>query len=110
VETLSERTPVLDEELDSTLGLDALGQRGHAEVLREVDHRADHARVVDVLVDAGDERPVDLQDVDRQGRSPRPPGIRRGVQQPPGVDLEWLTSRAGSRVAGRRRSTSFSLR
>jgi hypothetical protein len=25
--------------------------------------------------------------------------FRRRVQQPPGVDLEWLTSRAGSRVA-----------
>jgi hypothetical protein len=62
---------MLDEELDFTLGLDPLRQRGHTDVLREVDHRPDHVRVVDVLVNAGNERLVDLQDVDRQVLQPR---------------------------------------
>src|SRR5688572_14294404 len=46
--------------------LDALGDHGEVERVGEVDHAADHGAVAGRRTEAGHERPVELQDVDRQ--------------------------------------------
>src|SRR2546430_2632915 len=64
-EGLGQAASVGPEEVVFASGLDPLGERGHAEGLRELDHGAHHAREVAVRVAIADERPVDLEDVDR---------------------------------------------
>src|SRR5687768_2911874 len=65
VVTLHRIAVELDELLNHRFGLDAFRDHAHAEVVREIDDGA-HQRVVLAITETDDERPVDLDLVDRQ--------------------------------------------
>ncbi len=65
-EALRRVAPELSQAAPGLLRLDALGYDAEAEVVAEIDRRAHDHVVVLVVLHVHDERPVDLQDVDRE--------------------------------------------
>src|SRR3990172_2519378 len=87
------------EEGEMGLGLDALGHHVETEVVAEPDDRLGHRAVVDVGLDIADERPIDLQAVQRElgevgERRESGPEVVDGDADP--GELQLLEDRAGA--------------
>src|SRR5687768_1266679 len=89
VEALAEGASGLPKEPQLLRRLDPFRERGHAQPMRELDHRLDHPTGVLVAIDVVDEGLVDLQDVDGQVLE----AGERGVAGPEVIDRQRETPR-----------------